>query len=73
MEDLVTRLLDGQLNAAPRILTLLEKGDPQAPEVMQRITAHLSTRSAPRRRGTSHRHHRPPGRGQKYPRRSHYR
>ena len=37
MEDLVTRLLDGNLNAAPRILTLLEKGDPQADDIMQRI------------------------------------
>ena len=44
MEDLVTRLLDGQLNAVPRILTLLEKGDPRANEIMQRIIAHLSTR-----------------------------
>ena len=40
MEDLVTRLLDGQLNAVPRILTLLEKGDPRANEIMERITAH---------------------------------
>ena len=53
MEDLVTRLLDGQLNAAPRILTLLEKGDPRAPEVMQRIIAHLSTRQP--REGGAHR------------------
>ena len=44
MEDLVTRLLDGQLSAVPRILTLLEKGDPRANEIMQRIIAHLSTR-----------------------------
>lgn len=40
MEDLVTRLLNGNLNAAPRILTLLEKGDPQADAIMQRIAAH---------------------------------
>ena len=40
MEDLVTRLLDGQLNAVPRILTLLERGDPRANEIMERITAH---------------------------------
>ncbi len=43
MEDLVTRLLDGNLNAAPRILTLLEKGDPQADDIMQRIAAHLNS------------------------------
>ncbi len=40
MEDLVTRLLEGNLNAAPRILTLLEKGDPQADAIMQRIAHH---------------------------------
>ena len=42
MEDLVTRLLDGNLNAAPRILTLLEKGDPQADDIMQRIAPNTS-------------------------------
>ncbi|MCY4576385.1 MAG: methylmalonyl Co-A mutase-associated GTPase MeaB [Chloroflexi bacterium] len=42
MEDLVTRLLDGNLNAVPRILTLLEKGDPQADDIMQRIAANTT-------------------------------
>ncbi len=46
MEDLVTRLLQGNLNAAPRILTLLEKGDPQADAIMQRIAHHLAHRNA---------------------------
>ena len=43
MEDLVTRLLDGNLKAAPRIITMLEKGDPQADDIMQRIAAHLNS------------------------------
>ena len=47
MEDLVTRLLDGNLKAAPRIITMLEKGDPQADDIMQRIARHLSTRDTP--------------------------
>ena len=40
MQDLTDRLLNGELAAAPRILTLLEKGDPAAEDIMQRITPH---------------------------------
>ena len=38
--ELVDRLLTGDLAAAPRILTLLEKGDPAAEDIMQRLTPH---------------------------------
>ena len=38
--ELVDRLLTGDLAAAPRILTLLEKGDPAAEDIMQRIARH---------------------------------
>ncbi len=38
--ELVDRLLTGDLAAAPRILTLLEKGDPVADDIMQRIAPH---------------------------------
>lgn len=40
MQDLTDRLLNGDLAAAPRILTLLEKGDPAAEDIMQRIAPH---------------------------------
>ena len=38
MNDLVDRALSGDLNAAPRILSLLEKGDPRAGQIMERVT-----------------------------------
>ena len=44
MQNLITRLLNGDLTAAPRILTLLEKGDPAADQIMQRIATHLTLR-----------------------------
>ena len=46
MDDLVRRLLTGDLAAAPRILSLLEKGDARAEEMMQHITDHLSARDS---------------------------
>ena len=39
MQHLTERLLNGDLKAAPRILTLLEKGDPAADDIMQRIAS----------------------------------
>ena len=36
-ERLVTRLLNGEMNALPRIITLVEKGDPGVPEIMERV------------------------------------
>ncbi len=38
MQDLTTRLLKGDLTAAPRILTLLEKGHPQANEILTQLS-----------------------------------
>ena len=45
--DLTARLLDGDLTAAPRILTLLEKGNPRADEIM----ASLANRPLPQGEG----------------------
>jgi LAO/AO transport system kinase len=37
IDDLVTRLLDGDRNALPRVISLVERGDPAVPEVMERV------------------------------------
>ncbi len=39
-EQLVTRLLNGEMNALPRVITLVEKGDPGVPEIMERVRPH---------------------------------
>ncbi len=36
-EDLVTRLLGGDKNALPRVISLVERGDRSVPEIMERI------------------------------------
>jgi LAO/AO transport system kinase len=37
VEQLLTRLLDGDVNALPRLISLIEKGDPSVPELLERI------------------------------------
>ena len=36
-QDLVTRLLDGDKNALPRVISLVERGDPAVPDIMEQI------------------------------------
>lgn len=40
LESLVGRLIQGDLTALPRLISLVEKGDPAVPEVMERIRPH---------------------------------
>ncbi len=36
-EDLISRLLSGDTNALPRVISLVERGDPAVPEIMERV------------------------------------
>lgn len=40
MDDTITRLLEGDQRALSRLITLVERGDPRAPEVLIRIYPH---------------------------------
>ena len=41
IEQLVARLLEGDTNALPRLISLVEKGDPAVPEIMERVRPRL--------------------------------
>ena len=40
-EDLVARLLNGDMNALPRMISMVERGDPSVPEIMERVRPSL--------------------------------